>query len=57
MSYITQLDLVARLQVLGMKIDQSALSKIEGGQRPVYDYEAVKLAAALKVPVEWLLKK
>ncbi len=30
---ITQIDLVARLQVLGMQIDQSGLSKIESGRR------------------------
>lgn len=52
---ITQKDLIARLQVLGIKIDQSALSKIESGQRPVFDFEVVALAKALKVPAEWLL--
>lgn len=52
---ITQLDLVARLQVLGMKIDQSGVSKIESGQRPVFDNEVVALAKALKVKVVWLL--
>jgi transcriptional regulator with XRE-family HTH domain len=52
---VTQLDLVARLQVLGMKIDQSGLSKIEGGNRPVFDYEVIALAKALKVEVGWLL--
>ena len=52
---ITQLDLVARLQVLGMKIDQSGVSKIETGKRPVLDYEVVALAEALKVSVKWLL--
>jgi len=52
---VTQLDLVARLEVLGMKVDQSIISKIEGGQRPVYDYEIGILAKALKVSTEWLL--
>jgi len=52
---ITQLDLVARLQLLGMMIDQSGLSKIESGRRPVSDIEVVALAKALKVSVEWLL--
>ena len=54
---ITQLDLVARLQTAGIRIDQSGLSKIESGQRPVYDYEIGVLAKALKVPVEWLLEE
>lgn len=53
---ITQSDLVARLQVLGIMIDQSGISKIEGGQRPVLDIEVVALAKALKVSVEWLLR-
>ena len=51
---ITQKDLVARLQVLGMTIDQSGLSKIENQQRPVTDIEVAALAKALKVPVQWL---
>ena len=52
---ITQSDLVARLQVLGITIDQSGLSKIESGRRPVSDIEVVALAKALKVSVAWLL--
>ena len=51
---ITQLDLVARLQALGLSIDQSGLSKIENGQRPVTDIEIAALAKALKVSVAWL---
>ncbi len=53
---LTQLDLIARLQVLGMMIDQSALSKIENGQRPVTDIEVVILAEALKVSTAYLLE-
>ncbi len=53
---ITQSDLIARLQLLDMNIDQSGLSKIENGQRPVSDIEIVALAKALKVTEEWLLK-
>ena len=53
---VTQVDLVARLQVLGMKIDQSGISKIESGQRPVFDTEVVALSKALKVSVSWLLE-
>ena len=54
---ITQLDLVARLQVLGMQIDQSGVSKLESGKRPVLDTEVVALAKALKVSVGWLLEE
>lgn len=53
---VTQSDLIARLQLLDMNIDQSGLSKIENGQRPVSDMEVVALAKALKVTEEWLLK-
>ncbi len=53
---VTQLDLVARLQLAGVGIDQSGISKIEKGQRPVSDYEVVALANALKVPASWLLE-
>jgi len=52
---ITQMDLVARLQVAGLKIDQSAVSKIEKGIRPVLDVEIVALAKALGVSTAWLL--
>ena len=54
---ITQMDLIARLQVLGINIDQSTLSKIENQQRPVTDIEVVALAKALKVSVGWLLEE
>ena len=53
---ITQSDLVARLQTQGMKIDQSGVSKIESGLRPVFDTEVIALANALKVSVAWLLE-
>jgi len=54
---ITQSDLVARLQLLGIMIDQSTLSKIENGQRPVTDIEVAALAKALKVSVSWLFEE
>ena len=52
---ITQRDLAARLEVLGLEIDQAKISKIEQGIRPVFDYELAKIAEALKVSTEWLL--
>jgi len=54
---ITQADLVARLQLLGMVIEQSGISKIESRKRPVSDIEVVALAKALKVSVAWLLEE
>ena len=53
---VTQRDLAARLQLLGMKIEQSGVSKIESGQRPVSDIEVVALAEALRVSVKRLLE-
>ena len=52
---ITQNDLVARLQIQNMTIDQSGLSKLENGQRPVLDIEVLGLAKALNVPINWLM--
>ena len=52
---ISQLDLAAKLQVLGVKIEQPAVSKIENGQRPVLDTEVALIAKALGVSVAWLL--
>ncbi|MFC1943745.1 helix-turn-helix domain-containing protein [Chloroflexota bacterium] len=52
---ITQADLVARLQLLDVMVDQSTLSKIESEQRPVTDIEVVALAKALKVSLAWLV--
>jgi len=54
---ITQKDLVARLQVLGLKVDQSTISKIEQELRPVSDFEVVVLAKALKISPAWLLEQ
>lgn len=54
---ITQTDLVARLQLLGVMLDQSAISKIEMGNRPVLDIEVVAFSKALKAPVSWLLEE
>lgn len=54
---ITQKELMARLQVLGMMIDQSGLSKMENGQRPVSDVEVIALAKALKVSPLLLLQE
>jgi len=52
---LTQGELAARLQVLGLGIEQSGVSRIEQGLRPVSDIEVVLLSKALKVQVGWLL--
>jgi transcriptional regulator with XRE-family HTH domain len=52
---LTQGELAARLQVLGLGVEQSSVSKIEQGLRPVSDIEVMVLSKALKVTVGWLL--
>jgi hypothetical protein len=51
---ITHMDLVARLEILGVQISEPALSKIENQQRAVLDYEVKAFARALSVPIEKL---
>lgn len=52
---ITQADLLARLEVRGIYLERTSISKIELQQRPVLDYELVAIADALDVSVLWLL--
>ena len=52
---LTQGDLAARLQTTGLGLSQSAVSKIERGQRPVLDTEVMALAQGLRVSAAWLL--
>ena len=51
---ITQDILAARLQIVGLDIDRTAISKIESGSRFLKDSEVLLFAEALKVPVEVL---
>lgn len=50
-----QKDLLAQLQVSGIDLTASALSKLEGQMRSVTDIELVSLARILGVTVGWLL--
>ena len=52
---ILQKDLAASLQSRGMDICASPLSRLEGQERLVQDFEIPILAEALGVSVEWLL--
>ena len=51
---ITQIDLAARLQTLGLSLDQAAVSRIEYGSHEVTDVEVAMIAKALGVTVGWL---
>jgi transcriptional regulator with XRE-family HTH domain len=50
-----QKDLLAQLQVQGIDMNASGLSKLEGQIRYVTDYELVALAKIFNVSVDWLL--
>jgi len=56
-SGITQMELAARLQVLGMTIDRSGVAKLESGKRPASDIEVAAIAKVLKVPIPWLFEE
>ena len=50
-----QKELLAQLQVNGVDMYASALSKLEGQMRSVNDFVIVALANILNVSVDWLL--
>lgn len=50
-----QKELLARLQINGIELNSSGLSKLEGQLRSVSDFELVAIAKALDVSVDWLL--
>ena len=52
---IKQKELLAWLQTMGMDISGTSLSRLEGQQWLVQDYEVVILAKALNVTVTYLL--
>lgn len=51
---ISQEDLCGRVAKHGVVLTRPQVAKIEAGRRPVFDYEAVALAKALKVPLQAL---
>lgn len=50
-----QKDLLAQLQIKGIDLNASGLSKLEGQLRGVADYELKAIAQSLDVTVNWLL--
>ena len=50
-----QKDLLTQLQIRGVDLNASGLSKLEGQLRSVSDYEVVALAEVLNTSVSWLL--
>lgn len=51
---VTLDDLSARMDLCGITLSRSILSRIENQQRSVFDYEVAGLAHALGVPLEAL---
>lgn len=51
---MSQEALAAKLQIRGVLLDRSALTRIESQERMVRDVEIIALAAALRVPIERL---
>ena len=51
---VTQEQLAARLQTLSVDLDQTAISKIESGKRPITDIEIVAICEALGIKVSTL---
>ncbi len=50
-----QKELLAQLQVRGVDLNASGLSKLEGQVRSVSDFELLALSRILNVSVNWLL--
>lgn len=50
-----QKDLLTQLQIRGVDLNSSGLSKLEGQLRGVADYELKAIAEVLGVSVNWLL--
>lgn len=50
-----QKDLLTQLQIRGIDLNASGLSKLEGQYRSVTDMELIVLAEILDVSVDWLL--
>lgn len=52
---LTQDQLAGRIAAKGGVLDRVAITKIESGQRCVFDFELPLLADVLKIDVRWLL--
>ena len=50
-------DLLTQLQIKGVELTASGLSKLEGQIRSVNDYELVAIAEVLGVTLNWLVGK
>lgn len=53
---LSQEDLCGRVAKYGVTLTRTQIAKIEAGTRPVFDYEALAIAKALRMPIAALLK-
>ena len=53
---MTQAELAARVQTMGVVLEQDSISRIEREIRMVQDYELRALAEALGVTSDWLME-
>lgn len=53
---MTQAQLAEALAEHGVSLDRAGVSKIEIGQRSVYDFEVKAFSKVLGVTLDWLLK-
>lgn len=56
-SRLTQMELAAQLQLLGITIDRSGIAKMESGRRPASDIEVAAIAKILKVTIPSLFEE
>ncbi|GKX66884.1 helix-turn-helix domain-containing protein [Inconstantimicrobium mannanitabidum] len=54
---ISQETLAGKLNLLGLNIDQSAISRIEGGTRELYDYELYCICRVLEIDIKSFFDK
>lgn len=57
MKRMSQSALAAKMQVEGVMLECDSISRIEGGERFVADYEPRVFAKVLGVDVKWLLNE
>lgn len=48
---LSQEQLIAQLNLLGLDLDRTSLSRIENHNREVYDYELIYFSKALKISI------
>ncbi len=53
---MSQVELLAKMQVMGVEISVPALSLLEGQKRPVNDIELKAISKILDVSIDWLTK-